>query len=175
MKNSKRELAVCLLLCCFAGYGEAENQLSLSLCGDDEMVYISCAIKSRDDSDFVGNVASICAKGNDGPDEGYVQYRYGKSMRDIEIAYPLEKVPPRGIFKIYSVAHTARRSSYSVMELLQFKVGQYVYSFEGGGIVGYRLIVRGGVDEVFNERCNEPGHAYISDQAYEGIEREVFD
>ncbi|BCG27721.1 hypothetical protein TUM18999_59120 [Pseudomonas tohonis] len=175
MKRSKRELVVCLLLCCFAGYGGAENHLSLSLCGDDEMVYISCAIKARGDSDFVGNVASICAKGNGGPDAGYVQYRYGKSMRDVEITYPLNKIPPRGIFKIYSVTDAARSNSYTVKELLQFKVGQYVYSFEGGGIAGYRLVVRKGVEEVFNESCNEPGHAYISDQAYEGLEKEVSD
>ncbi|WP_431482938.1 hypothetical protein [Pseudomonas solani] len=175
MKIFKRELAVCLLLCCLAGYGGAENHASLSLCGDDEMVYISCSIKARGDMGFVGDVASICAKGNGGPDAGYVQYRYGKSMRDIEITYPSERVPPRGIFKIYSVANMVGRNSYSAVELLQFKVGKYIYSFEGGGIAGYRLVVRKGVDEVFNERCDEPGHAYISDQAYEGIEAEVFD
>ncbi len=75
-----------------------------TLCEKGEDVYISCAFNSSLDQDnYLGKVASICAKNNTSPDSGYVQYRFGKPSYGvgparIELQYPEQKIPPKGIF-----------------------------------------------------------------------------
>lgn len=73
-----------------------------TLCEKGEDVYISCAFNSSLDQDnYLGKVASICAKNNTSPDSGYVQYRFGKPSYGvgparIELQYPEQKNTTKG-------------------------------------------------------------------------------
>lgn len=150
--------------------GDPENYLSLSLCNDDETIYISCALGVDNSPSYDGRVASICAKGNYSPGEGYVQYRYGRSLQSLEIEFPENKTPPIKVFRLYEYDPMNPIPLEGIREALRFTSGNYIYSFEDHGFSGYRLVVREGGKEVFNENCDDPGHAYISDKAYLGLE-----
>ncbi len=135
-----------------------------TLCDADEAIYISCSLDAGSSpSDYDGQIASVCAKGNLSPSTGYVQYRYGIPGAEVEYLYPQEKSPPRKKFKIYPPTKELRSA-------LRFKDGQYLYSFEAKGLAGYRLIVKVGEQEVANKRCDEPGINHLVDAAYRGIE-----
>jgi hypothetical protein len=142
-----------------------------TLCEKGEDVYISCAFNSSLDQDnYLGKVASICAKNNTSPDSGYVQYRFGKPSYGvgparIELQYPEQKIPPKGIFTIYNSSN-----SESTGVALRFARGEYLYSFESLNSFGYNVVARKQDKKVFNKNCDLPGLDYLTDDAYQGIQ-----
>ena len=142
-----------------------------TMCVDGEDVYISCAFDDRRSRyDYIGEVASICAKGNASPDTGYVQYRFGKpsygsGQAKIEMQFPEKKVPPKGIFNIYTSVNFE-----TIGSALRFVSGNYLYSFERSSMSGYEVVVRKQDEKVFNRRCTLPGVSYLVDGAYQGIQ-----
>lgn len=145
--------------------------IDTTMCREGETIYISCALDGgADPYSYIGAIASVCAKNNVSPETGYVQYRYGKPAdgRDSQITemeFPTRKVPPRGIFKIYS-----SDNPNSIAIALRFTSGKYVYSFERHGLDGYYVIVRQQGKKVFQKSCTLPGKNYLIGQSYEGIE-----
>ncbi|WP_146023743.1 MULTISPECIES: hypothetical protein [unclassified Pseudomonas] len=150
--------------------------ISTTTCREEEDVYISCAFNSGSDQySYGGEVASICAKSNTSPDDGYVQYRYGtptygNKSEKIKMQYPEKKLPPKGIFTIYK-----SNNPESAGIALRFKSGAYVYSFENVGILNYRVVVRKHETIVFDKACTLPGKNYLIDKAYIGIQHIEFD
>lgn len=142
-----------------------------TLCEKGEDIYISCAFNSSLDQDnYLGKVASICAKANTSPDSGYVQYRFGKPSYSIgpariELQYPEQKIPPKGIFTIYNSSN-----SESNGVALRFARGKYLYSFESINPLSYKVVASKNNEWIFNKDCNLPGKPYLTDSAYQGIQ-----
>lgn len=145
--------------------------IDTTMCEEGEDIYISCAFNtSLDQYDYVGKVASICAKSNTSPDSGYVQYRFGKPSygvgpANVEMQYPEQKTPPKGIFTIYN-----SRSSEISGAALRFTKGKYLYSFESLNSFSYKVVARNQGEKVFNKDCKLPGKNYLTDNAYQGIQ-----
>jgi hypothetical protein len=141
------------------------------MCRRDETIYISCALDGGPDPySYEGSVASVCAKDNVSPEAGYVQYRYGKpsdgrEVQKIEMEFPARKIPPKGVFSIYSSNNLG-----SIAIALRFKSGKYIYSIERHGLDGYFVVVRQQGKPVFQKSCTLPGRNYLIGEAYEGIE-----
>ncbi|KQN55862.1 hypothetical protein ASE98_00120 [Pseudomonas sp. Leaf48] len=142
-----------------------------TMCVEGEDIYISCAFDvKRSRYDYIGKVASICAKGNTSPDAGYVQYRFGKpsygsGQAKIEMQFPEKRVPPKEIFTIYTSVN-----SETIGSALRFVSGKYLYSFERSSMLGYEVVVRKQDEKVFNKSCTLPGVSYLVDGAYQGIQ-----
>jgi hypothetical protein len=145
--------------------------INTTMCTEGEDIYISCAFNpSQDQYNYEGKVASICAKANASPESGYVQYRFGKPSyslgpASIEMQYPENKIPPKGIFTIYN---STNRDNSGVA--LRFTTGNYLYSFESLNSMGYKVVARKQGEKVFNKNCDLPGLNYIPDSAYRGIQ-----
>lgn len=145
--------------------------ISSTMCVEGEDVYISCAFNpDMDQYDYIGEVASICARSNTSPDNGYVQYRYGipsygLGPANVEMQFPEQKTPPKGIFAIYS-----SKNPDSTGTALRFKKGEYLYSFERLNSFSYNVVSRKYGKKIFNKGCNLPGKDYLIDDAYKGIQ-----
>ncbi|WP_447803392.1 hypothetical protein [Pseudomonas serbica] len=145
--------------------------INSTMCEKGESIYISCAFNTNtDEYSYVGKVASICAKSNSSPDSGYVQYRYGlpsygAGRADIEMQFPEKKIPPKGIFTIYTSV-----SPETIGSALRFTNGKYTYSFENLTSFGYTVVARKQDEKVFNKNCKLPGINYLTDDAYQGIQ-----
>ena len=145
--------------------------INTTMCTKGEDIYISCAFNtSLDQYDYVGKVASICAKSNTSPNSGYVQYRFGKPSYGIgpariELQYPEQKIPPKGIFTIYNSSN-----SESNGVALRFALGEYLYSFENINSLSYKVVARKENDWIFNKDCNLPGKTCLTDSAFQGIQ-----
>lgn len=146
-------------------------EIGATMCQEGEVVYISCALDGGPvQHDYKGAVASICAKKNVSPDQGYVQYRYGipsygYQKQKLELQYPEKQIPPKGIFKIYISSHP---ESYG--NALVFQRDEYIYSFESLKYIDYRVVVRLSGRKIFDKRCTLPGKNYLIDKTYQGIE-----
>ncbi|UBM11616.1 hypothetical protein [Cupriavidus metallidurans] len=75
-------------------FGTGSNAEEITLCRPYEEVYFSCQIDEK--------ILSVCACGNVSPDNGYVQYRFGKSDK-VELEYPEKSYPPRSRFSISDI------------------------------------------------------------------------
>jgi hypothetical protein len=141
------------------------------MCEEGEDVYISCAFNDGlDQYSYVGKVASICAKANTSPGSGYVQYRFGKPSYglgpvNVEMQYPEQKLPPEGIFAIYT-----SRNPESTGAALRFTKGEYLYSFERLNSFSYKVVARKQGEKIFNKSCKLPGKNYLVGDAYQGIQ-----
>lgn len=133
-----------------------------TMCTEGEAIYISCSFNTNAENKT--KVASICAKDNESPKSGYVQYRYGIPGEKLELQLPKNIITPKKIFKIYK-----SDSIDGITQALRFSTGNYTYSFEKQGLSNYRLVVRDNEREVFNKPCEEPGKIYLTDDAFRGI------
>ncbi|MFS2201602.1 hypothetical protein ACCD00_24155 [Pseudomonas sp. Pseusp3] len=145
--------------------------INTTMCEDGEDIYISCAFNtSSDEYDYDGKVASICANSNTSPESGYVQYRYGKpsygiGLAKVEMQYPEKKIPPKGMFTIYTSINPE-----TIGSALRFVSGEYIYSFERFTMSGYKVVARKQGEKVFNKDCKLPGKNYLTDDAYQGLQ-----
>jgi hypothetical protein len=171
----KKTLVICLIFLFFVNLKSwAKDRyvdINSTLCEIGEEIYISCAFNpSLDEDNYLGKVASVCAKANTSPSSGYVQYRFGKPSygvgpASIELQYPEKKIPPKGMFKIY----TSRNTESSGIAL-QFTNGMYLYSFERLNSFGYKVVASKQGEKLFNKNCDLPGLDYLSGNAYQGIQ-----
>jgi hypothetical protein len=144
--------------------------INTTMCTEGEDIYISCAFNpSPDHYSYVGKVASVCAKSNTSPDSGYVQYRYGKPSYGVgparvEMQYPEQKIPPEGMFTIYTSLNPK-----TIGSALRFTSGKYLYSFERLTYFQYKVVARRQGEKVFNKDCDLPGVSYLTSDAYRGI------
>jgi hypothetical protein len=145
--------------------------INTTMCVKGEDIYISCAFNaSLDQYSYAGKVASVCAKANTSPGSGYVQYRFGKPSygvgpATVEMQYPEQKTPPKGIFTIYNSRHPE-----STGVALRFTRGNYLYSFESLNSFSYNVVARKKGEMVFNKDCTLPGKDYLIGDAYRGIQ-----
>jgi hypothetical protein len=124
-----------------------------TLCILHEEVYFSCPIGGR--------VMSVCASGNISPDNGYVQYRFGR-MGKIEHEFPGKPSPPRKTFSISDISEGNSRFTH-----LKFNTGRYHYVLYQGSPSGIYVKKDGKV--VSNRNC-DPGTAEpINPRAFRGI------
>jgi hypothetical protein len=163
-------LVAILFICLDVWARDPYVDINETMCVEGEEIYISCAFDvRRSRNDYIGKVASICAKGNTSPDAGYVQYRYGKpsygsGQAKVEMQFPEKRVPPKEIFTIYMSVN-----SETIGSALRFVSGNYHYSFERSSMLGYEVVVRKQDERVFNKSCTLPGVNYLVDGAYKGI------
>jgi hypothetical protein len=164
-------LATILLVQVKAWAKDPYVDINSTMCEKNEDIYISCAFNSNSDEySYDGKVASVCARFNTSPESGYVQFRYGKpsygaGQPQVEMQYPENKAPPKGMFVIYTSIN-----SETIGSALRFINGEYLYSFENLTSFGYKIIATKKNKEAFNKKCTLPGLNYLTDDAYKGIQ-----
>lgn len=125
-----------------------------TLCQSHEEVYFSCPIN--------GKMMSVCASGNISPDNGYVQYRFGRTGH-VEFEYPEKPYPPRKLFSISDI-------SGGNLSFIHFKFssGSYHYVLYQGDPDGIYIKHNG---KVISSRICDPGiYQWISPRAFRGVE-----
>ena len=170
----RKLLIACLVVACSINLKSWAKDpyvdIKTTMCTEGEDIYISCAFNdSLDQYSYIGKVASICAKANTSPDSGYVQYRfgtpsYGVGQAKIEMQYPEQKIPPKGIFTIYT-----SRNPESTGAAIRFAKGKYLYSIERLNSFSHKVVVRKQSEKIFNKDCNLPGVSHLTTDAYQGI------
>ncbi|MBV2134322.1 hypothetical protein KRX52_16200 [Pseudomonas sp. MAP12] len=164
MKSTILTVVGCTLLLPTISFGgDPYIDIHDTMCTEGEAIYISCSFNANEKNKI--KVASICAKGNESPDSGYIQYRYGIPGEKLELQFPKSITSPKKIFKIYK-----SDSIDGITQALRFSKETYIYSFEKRGLSSYRLVVTENGKEVFNKSCEEPGKIYIADDAFDGIQ-----
>jgi hypothetical protein len=124
-----------------------------TLCQPHEEVYFSCQIG--------GKVMSVCASGNISPDNGYVQYRFGR-IGNIELEYPEKPYPPKKLFSISDISEGNINFTH-----VKFDSGKYHYVLYQGEPSGIYIKRRG---EVISNRTCDPGtYQPISPRAFRGM------
>jgi hypothetical protein len=81
-----RIAALAIQACAISAYAAPGT----SLCAKDEQVAFSCHVGAK--------IASLCASPDLSPDQGWVQYRFGKKGA-VELTYPAVKEHPRKYFR----------------------------------------------------------------------------
>jgi len=140
----------------FAGlvlFGVKAEAEEITLCYPHEEVYFSCPTD--------GKILSVCASGNISPDNGYVQYRFGK-IGKIELEYPKRPVSPQKLFSISDISEGNINFSH-----LKFYSGRYHYVLYQGDPSGIYIKKRGKV--ISNRTCDPGTYQPISPRAFRGI------
>ncbi|MGF6916696.1 hypothetical protein [Paraburkholderia sp. 40] len=130
-----------------AGAGE------VTLCYPHEEVYFSCPTN--------GKIMSVCAAGNISPDNGYVQYRFGK-IGHVEIEFPEKPYPPEKWFSISDI-----QSGNLSFTHLKFSSGRYHYVLYQGFPSGIYVKKDGKI--ISNHICDVGVYQPISPRAFRGI------
>lgn len=134
-------------------FGVKAEADEVTLCQPHEEVYFSCPVN--------GKLLSVCASGNISPDNGYVQYRFGR-IGKIELEYPKKPYPPRKLFSISDVSEGNLNFTH-----LKFDAGKYHYVLYQGDPSGI-YIKRGGA-VISNRTCDSGTYQPISPRAFRGI------
>jgi len=97
-----------------------------TLCEPAEIVVFSCSLAKK-------KIVSLCASQDASSDTGYMQYRFGRNPKSIELEYPHSRMPAKQFFKyhktIFSKGGTAA---------ISFKIGAFRYSlYDTGSAFGY--------------------------------------
>lgn len=87
------------------------------LCKKYERMLFTCDIGKKN--------ASICASENISPTEGYIKYRYGKSIESIELEYPLTQRAPKEAFSFAESGYAKGREIQ-----LSFSISSYTYTLD---------------------------------------------
>jgi hypothetical protein len=164
-----------LLLCALAllpaeGAGAAESRF---LCSADEKVVFGCTLPNK-------KQVSVCTAPRLTVSEGYLQYRYGTPAK-IELEYPAQRVPPKGLFHFGSTGFSGGGASE-----LHFKIGEYDYfvydstvrtNFKAGEpnnpAFSAGVVTRLKGKRLSAQRCTND--ASLGQVLYEQIEKEEFD
>jgi hypothetical protein len=126
-----------------------------TLCSDDEDIYFSCPLEG-------GKTVSVCARGNNKPTAGFVQYRYGVPSK-IEMVYPKTALPPKGKFFVVNASEGSVN-----LNIIKFKNGAYTY-LVNQAFLSYLTVLKDD-KAVFRQYCGEGGNAYINRAALQGLE-----
>lgn len=126
-----------------------------TLCSAEEDIYFSCPLTG-------GKTVSVCAKGNNKPTAGYVQYRYGFPGK-IEMLYPQKSVSPKGKFFVVDASEGSVN-----LNNIKFKKGPYTY-LVNQAFVSFLTVLK---DDkvVFRQSCSAGGYSFVSRVARQGIE-----
>jgi hypothetical protein len=124
-----------------------------TLCYPHEEIYFSCPIGRK--------IASVCASGNISPENGYVQYRFGRPGKP-ELEFPAEPEPPRDRFSISDFSGGSVNSTH-----LKFNSGGYVYVVYQSATSG--VYVKKNGKTVVNLSCDDGYYQQISPRAMRGI------
>ncbi|MFM0550046.1 hypothetical protein P0D69_03600 [Paraburkholderia sediminicola] len=125
-----------------------------TLCQSHEEVYFSCRTG--------GKMLSICASGNISPDNGYVQYRFGR-VGHIELEYPQKPYPPRKLFSISDISGGNLSFTH-----FKFSSRSYHYVLYQGDPSGIYIKRNGKV--VSNRICDPGTYQPISPRVLRGVE-----
>jgi hypothetical protein len=125
----------------------------VTLCSAHEEIYFSCRVG--------GKIASVCASGNISPNNGYVQYRFGR-LNNIELEYPKLPYPPAKFFSISDINQGNAQSTH-----FKFRSGGYDYVIYSGFPSG--LYVKNAGKIVSNMPCDPGGYESMSPRAFRGI------
>ncbi|CAB3755353.1 hypothetical protein [Paraburkholderia solisilvae] len=129
-----------------------------SLCRQGEMKYFSCELQNSK------KIASVCAKDNISPDQGYVQYRFG-TPRHVELEFPGKHIAPRGKISIVNVS----RLRDGLGSHLKFSNGSYTYVVSNAVVPGEVYVEKNG-KIVFDEICKGDGYTPFDYAVWDGIE-----
>ncbi|MEM5299652.1 hypothetical protein VSR82_35775 [Burkholderia sp. JPY481] len=125
----------------------------VTLCYPQEEVYFSCQTN--------GKIMSICASGNISPDNGYVQYRFGKADK-MEIEFPKNPFSPRKWFSLSDIREGSVNFSH-----LKFNSGHYQYVLYQGFPSG--IYVKRDGKTISNHTCDDGTYQQFSPRAFRGI------
>jgi len=134
-------------------FGVKAEADEITLCQPHEEVYFSCPID--------GKVLSVCASGNISPDNGYVQYRFGR-IGSIELEYPEKPYPSRKLFSISDISEGSVTFTH-----LKFYSGRYHYVLYQGDPSG--IYIKRGGKVVSNRTCDPGAYQPVSPRAFRGI------
>ena len=125
----------------------------VTLCEPHEEVYFSCPAGGR--------IISLCASGNISPDNGYVQYRFGRPGH-VELQFPNGSYPPKNRFLISDISEGNIHFTH-----VKFKSGGYDYVIYQGFPSG--LYIKRHRKLVENLTCEQGIYQQLSQRAYRGI------
>ncbi len=154
--NTECDLVVLARAIYFAGlilFGVSAEAEEITLCQPHEEVYFSCGIE--------GKLISVCASGNISPDNGYVQYRFGR-VGEIELEFPKKPYPPRRWFSISDISEGNITFTH-----LKFNFGKYNYVLYQGSPSGIYIKRNGKL--ISNRTCDPGDYQPISPRALRGI------
>ncbi|MDN7701595.1 MULTISPECIES: hypothetical protein [Burkholderia] len=129
------------------------HAVEATLCQPHEEIYFSCSVGEK--------VVSLCASGNISPDNGYVQYRYGKPGH-VDLQFPNKPYPPRRYFGISDISI----GSLSFVHV-KFRIGKYDYVIYQGSPSG--VYVKKNGDLVSNRVCDHGDYPLLSRRVFRGI------
>jgi len=126
----------------------------MTLCSDFEKVYFSCHAERK--------VISVCAAGNVSPVTGYVRFRFGDDMGNIEMEYPEGIHPPKEYFSVTNINEGNNHATH-----LRFKSGMYDYVISDSSSSG--LYVSEGKKMVLHLTCERGDYSSINRRVFRGI------
>ncbi len=124
-----------------------------TLCDDSEEIYFSCPLDN-------GKIVSVCARKNNTPNQGYVQYRYG--TKDDAFAFPDKNVPPAKTVKITDVSEGSIRGLH-----LKFSKGPYTYVVSSVSPGEVYVSKNGKI--IFDKQCNASIYKNFSNKIFDGV------
>ncbi|EDT43673.1 hypothetical protein BamMEX5DRAFT_0560 [Burkholderia ambifaria MEX-5] len=152
--GSSRSILADIFKAAFAfGVGGCVYADEVTLCQPHEEIYFSCSLGEK--------MVSLCASGNVSPDNGYVQYRYGKPDH-IDLQFPNKPHPPRGYFGISDISIGSANFVH-----VKFRSGRYDYVIYQGSPSG--VYVKKNGDLVSNHACKHGDYPLLSRRAFRGI------
>jgi hypothetical protein len=125
------------------------------LCFPDESIYFSCSLEN-------GKMASICAKDNVSPTQGYVQYRYGV-VGAVELEYPKKHTAPKGFFYLVDASEGSVNQN-----IIKFRTGPYTYLLNQAFVSFITVLNKDKV--IFRKYCQAGSHAHLTSEALKGVE-----
>ena len=137
-----------------SAFSEEEVE-DITLCSVQEDIYFSCPLPG-------GKIVSICALGNNSPNSGYVQYRYGVPEKT-ELLYPQSKDPPKGRFYVVN----ASEGGVS-LNIIKFYNGKYTY-LVSQAYRSFLTVLKNG-ELVTRKSCDRGGYSFINRKALKGVE-----
>jgi hypothetical protein len=154
----KGKFSIIVVICIFfwkSVYADSEiaPRAEETMCYSHEEIYFSCPVGEK--------IISVCASGNVSPENGYVQYRFGRPGKP-ELQFPKESDPPLDRFFITDFYGGNLNSVH-----LKFKLGNFTYVVYQSATSGVYVVKNGRT--VRNLSCDGGQYRQISPRAKRGI------
>lgn len=155
LKGSVPRYGKYLLCLCIIFPGSVYADMEKNLCFPGENIYFSCSLEN-------GKIASICARDNVSPIQGYVQYRYG-GVGAVELEYPKKHVAPKGVFYLVDASEGSVNQN-----IIKFRSGPYTYLLNQAFVSFLTVLDKGEV--ISRKYCQAGIHAHLTSEALKGVE-----
>lgn len=136
-----------------------------TLCAAGEQIIFSCATTRK-------RILSLCATGALSKTDGTLQYRFGTTEREVELAWPVPAAHPTGYFVSGTVAYSGGGGAY--LKFTHEGDAYAVYTGIGRGWEKAGLLVTRSGRMIGSQPCDRPVASEIGPELFEraGIGRD---